>query len=378
MGTRLNHEYLWRRLARSLRTHKRRSNLNTTLSRTPNVIQSNSMCSKIDPSLRMYEVLTEGSYNVLPQQNIPPSITIPPYALPDDPEDWWKHNFANLIPLRHKPKRGIDIKDDVNLERMRNAGKIGRIVLNCAKAMCQPFVTPEKLDLIVHMTCLENGAYPSPLKYKGFPKSVCTSVNNVVVHGIPDDRPLENGDIINVDVSVFIDGVHGDLSETMMVGKVDSAGRKLVQATKDCLDEAIKVCGPGQRFNQIGKTVTRVAADHGFKVCPMFTGHGIGKCFHEPPQILHTDNNRAGVMKPGMTFTIEPVLVEGSPEVEFWGDGWTCVTRDGGRAAQFEHTLLITEEGVDILTEDHESLHPTDMDIRIYWNYVTPGCVRIF
>nr|CAD7424215.1 unnamed protein product [Timema monikensis] len=174
--------------------------------------------------------------------------------------------------------------------------------------------TTDDIDKLVHKLALDNGAYPSPLHYKGFPKSVCTSVNNVACHGIPDDRPLEDGDIINIDVTVYLNGFHGDCSSTFLVGNVDEKGRKLVQVTEECLYRAIEHCKPGRFFNSL-------------------------------------DNVYPGRMLPGMTFTIEPVIAQGSENIVILEDGWTAVMEDTGRAAQFEHTVLITETGVEVLTQ---------------------------
>ena len=184
-----------------------------------------------------------------------------------------------------------------------------------------------------------------------FPKSVCTSVNNVVCHGIPDDRPLEDGDIINVDITVFLDGVHGDCSETFLVGNVDESGQKLVQVAKESMEVGVKACGPGVEFRTIGAVIQSHAESQGFQVVPAFTGHGIGSFFHGPPDIYHMQNLYPGRMKPGVTFTVEPAISEGSHEIVILEDGWTAVTSDNSRSAQFEHTVLITESGVEILTE---------------------------
>ncbi|KAF0298797.1 Methionine aminopeptidase 1D, mitochondrial [Amphibalanus amphitrite] len=198
-------------------------------------------------------------------------------------------------------------------------------------ARLQPGVTTEEIDRLVHRLTVQHGAYPSPLNYRGFPKSVCTSVNNVACHGIPDDRPLEDGDIINIDVTVFLDGHNGDCSETYPVGQVDQQGLRLIDAARRCRDDAIAICRPGVPFSEIG--------------------HGIGRYFHGPPEIYHCWNSYPGTMQPGMTFTIEPVISQGSREIVLLEDGWTAISGDGSRSAQFEHTVLITEDGVEILTE---------------------------
>ncbi|GIY84737.1 methionine aminopeptidase 1D, mitochondrial [Caerostris extrusa] len=213
-------------------------------------------------------------------------------------------------------------------------------------------VTTDELDTIAHNACISFGAYPSPLNYKGFPKSICTSVNNVACHGIPDNRKLKDGDIISVDISVFYKGFHGDCASTFFVGSTDDKAKKLVEVTALCLQEAINICHHEQYFCTIGKTISKLARNQGFSVVPAFTGHGIGSSFHCQPEILHFDNEERGQMLKGMIFTIEPVICEGRPDILILKDGWTAVTEDNSRSAQFEHTILITVDGAEILTVD--------------------------
>ncbi|KAL1132672.1 hypothetical protein AAG570_010624 [Ranatra chinensis] len=196
---------------------------------------------------------------------------------------------------------------------------------------------------MVHDLCVNtHKVYPSPLGYNGFPKSVCTSVNNVACHGIPDDRPLADGDIVNVDVTVYKDGYHGDCSRMFLVGNVDPAGQRLSSICLEALTEAVAVCRHGQDFSKIGYIIEEVAASNNFQVVPCFTGHGIGSYFHGPPDIYHIGSHCwPGRMEAGMTFTIEPVLSEGGCEVVVLEDGWTAITEDGSRTAQWEHTILI-------------------------------------
>ncbi|KAF3975645.1 hypothetical protein CMV_001124, partial [Castanea mollissima] len=190
--------------------------------------------------------------------------------------------------------------------------------------------------------------YPSPLNYHSFPKSCCTSVNEVICHGIPDARKLEDGDIVNVDVSVYYKGVHGDLNETYFVGNVDEESRRLVQCTYESLEKAIAIVKPGVRFREIGEVINRHTTMSGFSVVKSYCGHGIGELFHCAPNIPHYGRNKAvGVMKAGQTFTIEPMINAGVWRDRMWPDGWTAVTADGKRSAQFEHTLLVTETGVE-------------------------------
>jgi len=202
--------------------------------------------------------------------------------------------------------------------------------------------------------CVRLGIYPSPLGYCGFPKSVCTSVNNVVCHGIPDLRPLEDGDILNIDVTVYHGGYHGDCSAMFTVGTPSAADVDLIATTKEALDSAIAICGPGVPLTAIGDTVQRIADAKRFAVVECFTGHGIGASMHMAPNIFHHRNSQPGVMAPGMVFTIEPIL-NATPRagVLQMRDGWTIITTDGARSAQFEQTLVITENGADIMTR-HE------------------------
>ena len=197
-------------------------------------------------------------------------------------------------------------------------------------------------------------AYPSPLNYRDFPKSVCTSVNEVICHGIPDHRPLEDGDIVNIDVTLYHGGFHGDLNETYYVGP--SAGKnpdnvRVVEAARACLEEAIKAVKPGTPFRQYGKIIEKVAKSRGCQVVTTYTGHGVNQLFHCAPNVPHFAKNKAiGEAKPGMTFTIEPMITLGSYKDKTWPDNWTSVTVDGKWTAQFEHTLLVTDAGVEILT----------------------------
>jgi methionyl aminopeptidase len=234
---------------------------------------------------------------------------------------------------------------------MRNAGRIARDVLDTILNHVKAGITTDALDKIAHARILELGAYPSPLNYMGFPKSICTSVNEVVVHGIPDDRQLVDGDIINCDVTVYADGMHGDCSETVFVGVVDEAAQKLVHVTWECLMKGIDVVKPGMFFNSIGRVIERHATEHGFSVVREFTGHGIGQYFHMAPYVAHFfEAGNKKVIEEGMTFTIEPMINAGGAECHFWKDKWTAVTTDLSRSAQFEHTILVTADGAEILT----------------------------
>ena len=198
---------------------------------------------------------------------------------------------------------------------------------------------------------MEHGAYPSTLGYREYPKSLCTSVNEVICHGIPDDRPLEDGDIVNVDITAFLDGVHGDTNATFLVGDVDEESRLLVERTREALNRGIKAVKPGRQVSIIGRVIESYAKRFGYGVVRDFTGHGIATAFHSGLIIPHYDDERFDdVIEPGMTFTIEPMLTLGSHDYDLWDDGWTATTKDKSRTAQFEHTLLVTTTGAEVLT----------------------------
>nr|CAD1819216.1 unnamed protein product [Ananas comosus var. bracteatus] len=233
------------------------------------------------------------------------------------------------------------IHDAEGIAGMRAACELAARVLDFAGTLVRPSITTNEIDKAVHNMITEAGAYPSPLGYGGFPKSVCTSVNECVCHGVPDSRQLQNGDIVNIDVTVFLNGYHGDTSKTFLCGNVNEPVKRLVKVTEECLERAISVCKDGATFKKIGKRISGGT----------FVGHGIGTVFHSEPLILHHRNDKSGRMVEGQTFTIEPILTMGSIECVTWEDGWTTVTADGGRAAQFEHTILITRTGAEVLTK---------------------------
>lgn len=234
---------------------------------------------------------------------------------------------------------------------MRDVCKIGRKVLDAAHAAVRPGITTDHIDKVVNEKCLEFGVYPSPLNYYLFPKSVCTSVNEIICHGVPDMRFLQSGDILNIDVSVYKDGFHADLNETYLVGEVDKESRRLVKAAYDCLHKAIEICKPGTMYKEIGEVIGEFIEKEGFSVTRTYCGHGVGKLFHCNPNVPHYRNNKAiGVMRPGHIFTIEPMINAGTWKDVTWSDDWTAATVDGKRSAQFEHTILITEDGCELLT----------------------------
>ncbi len=237
------------------------------------------------------------------------------------------------------------------IERMRRACKAAARVLRRTAAGVRPGVTTDELDAIAHEECVRLGGYPSPLNYHGFPKSICTSANEVICHGIPDSRPLEEGDIVNLDVTVFLDGMHGDCSATYFVGAVDEESRLLVTVAQECMNIGIDAARPGQPIRAVGRAIERHASRFGFGVVRAFCGHGIGEQFQSSLQVPHYDDPEfRWVIQPGMTFTVEPMITVGSWGYRLWSDGWTAVTADGERTAQFEHTVLITPSGPEVLT----------------------------
>jgi len=243
------------------------------------------------------------------------------------------------------------VKSPENIVRMRRAGKIAAEVLHVTSQGIAPGVTTDELDVICHEATIGMGAYPSPLNYHGYPKSLCTSVNEVICHGIPDSRSLVDGDIVNLDVTVFIDGVHGDTNATFAVGEIDDDSARLIRVTYECLQLGIGAVEPGRPVSEIGRAIERHATAQHLSVIRSFCGHGIGQVFHSRPQIPHYhDPGSKTIIEPGMTFTIEPMIALGSWRHTMWEDGWTAVTADRRRSAQFEHTLLVTQDGAEILT----------------------------
>ncbi|MGP4110676.1 type I methionyl aminopeptidase [Streptomyces sp. 4N509B] len=252
------------------------------------------------------------------------------------------------------PYRGPAVQSEDVVARMRVAGSVAARALAETAAHIAPGVTTDQLDEVAHAFLCDHGAYPSTLGYRGFPKSLCTSVNEVICHGIPDSTVLREGDIVNLDITAFVDGVHGDTNATFLVGgesAVDEESRLLVERTREALDRAIRAVKPGRQINVIGRVIESFARRFGYGVVRDFTGHGIHTAFHSGLIVPHYDDpNATTVMRPGMTFTIEPMLNLGTHEWEMWDDEWTVVTRDRARSAQFEHTLLVTETGAEILT----------------------------
>jgi methionyl aminopeptidase len=243
------------------------------------------------------------------------------------------------------------IKTDEEINVMRKSCRLAAEVLVMIEPYIKPGVTTNRLNQICHDFIIANGAVPSPLNYRGFPKSICSSVNEEICHGIPSDRKLRNGDIVNLDITTYLDEYHGDTSRTFFVGAPRKNASKLVETCKEALQRGIEMVRPGAHLGDIGATIQDFAEGRGYSIVREFCGHGIGKTFHEEPQVLHYGNFGEGVqIKKGMTFTIEPMINLGRPDLKIMPDKWTAVTMDGMISAQFEHTLLVTDDGYEVLT----------------------------
>ena len=273
--------------------------------------------------------------HVSPTRAVPDGVARPDYAESGEPTPWSE-------PL----VRPADV-----IGRVRAASQAAAEVLAVVGAAVRPGITTDELDAMAHDECIRRGGYPSPLNYHGFPKSLCTSVNEVICHGIPDDRALLDGDIVNLDVTVYLDGVHGDTNATFLVGDVDAESRRLVAVTHECLMDGIDAVRPGRPISAVGAAIEARAHAAGYGVVRAFVGHGVARQFHGPPHVPHHfDPAATTVIQPGMTFTIEPMITLGTWRHVMWDDGWTAVTADRRRTAQFEHTLLVTADGAEILT----------------------------
>lgn len=290
-------------------------------------------------------------YKQTPMKQVPRSIERPDYA--DDPRGIPRSEISS------KKSGLIEVLSPQDIEGVKRACVLGREVIEVAARMIRVGVTTDEIDAAVHQACLDRDCYPSPLNYYTFPKSCCTSVNEVVCHGIPDLRPLQDGDIVNIDISLYHKGFHADLNETYFVGKIDSESQMLVTTAFECLDQAIKAVKPGMRYRDVGAIIQKHAQANKCSVVRTYCGHGVHRLFHCAPTIPHYAKNKAiGVMKPGHCFTIEPMINAGKFHDETWPDNWTSVTCDGKRSAQFEHTLLVTETGCEILTKRPDSGPP--------------------
>lgn len=276
---------------------------------------------------------------------VPDSIVKPPYA------------ETGIVP-RYNESR---IKEPDVIERMRIAGAAAKDILRRAGEMVRPGITTDEIDIFVHDACIAMGGYPSPLNYHGYPKSVCTSVNEVICHGIPDSRVLEDGDVINLDVTIYLNGVHGDTNATFAVGNISEQDKHLMAVTEECMWHGIEVVKPGVMINEIGRAIEVHAKKHKYGVVRAFIGHGIGENFHTDIQVLHYyDPRNTMILREGMTFTIEPMITaSGESRHKMWDDDWTAVTADGSRTAQYEHTMVVTKDGVEVLTGGAGAVSPS-------------------
>ena len=281
---------------------------------------------------------------VSPRRAVPDHIELPPYA-----------RSGRASPA----SSAVEPTDSVTIKAMRSAGSAARRVLSAVAAEIAPGVTSDHLDEVCHEACIGEGGYPSPLNYNGFPKSLCTSANEIICHGIPDDRRLRDGDIVNCDVTIYLGGVHGDHSETFFVGDVDGPSQRLVEVTREAMYHGIGAVRPGAQVCDIGRAIQARAEAEGYGVVREFVGHGIGRIFHRLPNIPHYfDPSARTELIEGMTFTVEPMITMGTPRAQMWPDGWTAMTADRGRTAQFEHTVLVTADGAELLTVADDEPQP--------------------
>ena len=271
-----------------------------------------------------------------PERHVPSNIIRPPYV-------------GKTTPPAHTTG---DVYDAETIEKIRRAGKISSQALDLIGSVIRPGMTTDEIDQIGHDYVISHGAYPSTLGYRGYPKSLCTSVNEVICHGIPDDTVIQEGDLVNVDITSYLDGVHGDTNRTFIVGETSPEVRDLVERTHEALNRGIKAVAPGREVNVIGRAIESYAKRFDYGVVRDFTGHGVGTSFHSGLIIPHYDSAPLynDIMEVGMVFTIEPMLTLGTHEWDMWADDWTVTTKDKSWTAQFEHTLVVTETGADILT----------------------------
>ena len=277
-----------------------------------------------------------------PERAVPPHIHRPSYVGRKAPERY----------------TGTNTYTPAEIDKIRHAGSIAAAALDALHDVIRPGVSTDEIDAFAHEFLVQRNAYPSTLGYRGYPKSVCTSLNEVICHGIPDDTLLSEGDIVNVDITAFVDGFHGDTNRMFLVGEVSEDARLLVERTYEALMRGIKVAAVGRQVNVIGRAIESYAKRFGYGVVRDFTGHGVGAAFHTGLIIPHYDSAPAydDLIQPGMVFTIEPMLTLGTHEWDMWDDGWTVVTRDRSLTAQFEHTIVVRESGAEILTAAARSI----------------------
>ena len=280
---------------------------------------------------------------VSPMRAVPDHIVRPAYAETGEVPHW------------EEPR----IKSPEIIERMRHAGQVASEILRRTGEILRPGMTTDEVDAFCHQLYIDHDSYPSTLNYHHYPKSLCTSANEVICHGIPDSREMLDGDIMNLDVTAYLAGVHGDTNATFFVGEVDPQSRELVRITEECMWKGIEAVKPGRPISDIGRAIEDHAKAHRLGVVKAFVGHGIGEQFHTDVQVLHYYDSRSSmIMRPGMTFTIEPMITLGTWQHKSWDDDWTAVTADGKRTAQFEHMVLVTDDGVDVLTGGEGAVSP--------------------
>jgi methionyl aminopeptidase len=281
---------------------------------------------------------------VSPMRTVPDHIARPSWADTGEPVTW------------DEPR----VKSPETIEKMRHAGKLAAEILRLTGEFLRPGITTDEVDGYCHQLYIDRGAYPSTLNYHGYPKSLCTSANEVICHGIPDSRVMQDGDIMNLDVTAYIGGVHGDTNATFLIGEVDEQSRELVRITEECTWKGIEAIRPGRPISDVGRAIEDHAREHRLGVVKAFVGHGIGEQFHTDIQVLHYyDSRNSMIMRPGMTFTVEPMITLGTWQHKMWDDDWTAVTADGKRTAQYEHTCLVTDDGVEVLTGGPGAVSPT-------------------
>jgi len=295
------------------------------------------------------------SYPLSEKRHVPDHIQRPDYA---DNVDGYPASEMEV-----KRSTQVQVLNEEEIQGMRTVCRLARECLDAGAKVVRPGITTDEIDRVIHEATVERNCYPSPLNYHKFPKSCCTSVNEVICHGIPDQRELREGDIVNLDVTCYYNGFHGDLNETLFVGNVDEDSKLLVKTAYDCLAAAIAEVKPGVRYRDVGTVIQKHAFANACSVTKTYCGHGINQLFHTAPSVPHYAKNKAvGIMKPGHVFTIEPMINQGTWMDTTWPDDWTAVTKDGKRSAQFEQTMMVTEIGVDILTKRIGSDRPYFMD----------------